>query len=387
MIVRYKNSYLSYFFMYMFYYLSMALCSGLISIYLTYKGYAAMHVSFVTSSALIVSIIVQPWIGNLCDQFNKRKVSITLLILASAFGILFIQATNIYWMALFYSLALGCMNGCNPVIEKTATLSRFPYAAIRIWGSIGYATGIKVSGLIIQYLSPESIYYFYSAGVLICALGFLGVQKFEEIAPEKHLQKEPFHWKALLNKNFILYLIIASLFYGATTVHTTYLPMVLQESGLSVNHAATVVSLGTLIELIVIFLGSKLINQIPNKILLIVEFGLLIIQFGTMAFIPVLPIKIIVILCTKSTATMFFIMLNMKVVRTIVDMRYQITALSIVITAKNFVTIGFQMISSYLIDHGSNQVFYGFLLLSTLISLGITIKSSIPKGSTIEMYH
>ena len=43
---RYQGSYLSYFFMYMFYYLSMALFSGLISVYLMDKGYKATEVAF-----------------------------------------------------------------------------------------------------------------------------------------------------------------------------------------------------------------------------------------------------------------------------------------------------------------------------------------------------
>ncbi|WP_345893094.1 MFS transporter [Holdemania massiliensis] len=384
--MRYKGSYLSYFFMYLFYYLSMALFSGLISVYLMNKGYSAGHVSLVTSSALIVSMVIQPFIGNLTDRFNKQKVSICLLLSGSVLGILFVHSQKIYWMAVFYSLALGCMNGCNPVIEKTATLARYSYASIRIWGSIGYATGIQVSGLIFQYLSGESVYYFFSLAILICAFGFLGVQKFDE-SDVKSSAELPYSLRDVFNKQYLIYLIIAVLFYGATTVHSTYLPVILQENGMSVNGAATVVSLGTLLELLVIFAGSKFINHIPNKTLLLIEFILLILQFATMAFIPWLPIKIVVILCTKSVATMAYIMINMKVIRTIVDVRYQMTALSIVMTAKNFVTIGFQVISSHLIDHGGSQLFYCFLFIVSCLAFGITLKSRMPKGDTVAMYH
>ena len=49
MLERYKNSYLSYFLMYNFYYLSWAVFSALISVYLLDKDFKASEVSLVVS--------------------------------------------------------------------------------------------------------------------------------------------------------------------------------------------------------------------------------------------------------------------------------------------------------------------------------------------------
>ena len=51
MLERYKNSYLCYFLMYNFYYLSWAIFSALISIYLLDKGFKASEVSLVVSTS------------------------------------------------------------------------------------------------------------------------------------------------------------------------------------------------------------------------------------------------------------------------------------------------------------------------------------------------
>lgn len=51
MLKRYKNSYLSYFLMYNFYYLSWAVFSALISVYLLGKGFKASEVSLVVSTS------------------------------------------------------------------------------------------------------------------------------------------------------------------------------------------------------------------------------------------------------------------------------------------------------------------------------------------------
>lgn len=54
---RYQNSYLSYFLMYNFYYLSWALFSALISVYLMDQGFLASQVSLVVSSSYLTSLV------------------------------------------------------------------------------------------------------------------------------------------------------------------------------------------------------------------------------------------------------------------------------------------------------------------------------------------
>ena len=47
---------------------------------------------------------------------------------------------------------------------------------------------------------------------------------------------------------------------------------------------------------------------------------------------------------------MLFIMINLKVVNTIVDSKYQVTALSLVYTVRNFASIIFQNIAGFILD-------------------------------------
>ena len=54
---------------------------------------------------------------------------------------------------------------------------------------------------------------------------------------------------------------------------------------------------------------------------------------------------------------MAFIMINMKVIATIIDGTHQMSALSIVSTFKSFSSIIFQAIAGYLIDLYSYQFF------------------------------
>ena len=64
MFRKFQNSYFAYFLMYNFYFLSYALFSTLISVYMLDKGYSASQVSLVVSASFFSSMIVQPTHGD-----------------------------------------------------------------------------------------------------------------------------------------------------------------------------------------------------------------------------------------------------------------------------------------------------------------------------------
>lgn len=381
---KYQGSYLSYFLMYMFYYLSMALFSGLISVYLMDKGYSASEVSFVVSCSFILSMITQPFIGNLSDRYDKKKVNGILLLIAGIFGVVFIFADNIYMISIVYSVVLAIVNGVNPIIERMATVSRHKYGLIRIWGTIGYATGSQVSGMIYHFISPEAMYVFFGVGMLLCALGIYGTRD-DKVIEEKHEEKTSMKGM-LFNKQLLLYLVIACIFYGVTNVNSIYLPAMYQNNGLSVSQATTVIFAGTMMELPVILFSRYYMNKFGNKQLLIGVFVLLILQFSTYAFVPYVFVQIAMTFLTKSVATMAFIMINMKVIATIVDAQHQMSALAIVSTFKNFISIVFQFISGYMIDMYSYQFFYGFLFVCAVIGLLLSMGYRIPSGNENRLF-
>ena len=159
-----------------------------------------------------------------------------------------------------------------------------------------------------------------------------------------------------------------------------------QHSGLSVSQATTVIFAATMMELPIILFSRFYMNKIGNKQLLSCAFILLIVQFMTYAYIPNVMIQIAVTLLTKSIATMAFIMINMKVVATIIDESHQNTALSIVSTFKSFSSILFQLIAGYLIDLYSYQYFYMVLFICAIVGLILCISYRIPDGNKHRLF-
>lgn len=378
MRIHYKNSYFSYLLMYFF---SLAVFSGYISVYLMDKGYHASQVSMVVSCSFILSMIIQPIVGYFNDHYSQKRLNMLILLLAAVLGIIFIYAQNIYMIALIYSLALGLFNAANPVIENMATLSRFSYGKIRIWGTIGYAVASKISGVIYDDVSPEAMYTFFTIGLILCVIGIYGTQNVKQVKTQKKEKTT-----GLFQKNFIIYLVIVCLFYAITNTNTTYLPAMFQNLGLSMNTISTVIFILTLSELPIIYFSQYYMNRLTNKQLLVGIFLLLTIQFFTYSFVKQAMIVIIVSICTKAVSTMLFIMLNLRIVTTIVDMKHQMSALALVQTCRNFGSIVFQFVAGYLIDFYSYDIFYLILCLLSIVGMVICIFYRIPSGNHQHLF-
>lgn len=382
---HYKNSYLSYFLMYFFFFFCLAFFSGFISVYLMDQGYSASQVSFVVSCSFILSVIVQPFIGKLNDQYESRYVNSILLLIAGVSGIIFIFLKNIYLIALVYSLVLAITNGTNPIIERMAILSRFKYGSIRVWATIGYAVATIIAGSLYKNIGPYSLYVFFAIGELLCVIGILGTHS---ILPPVEKNKEKISMTSVFkSKHIPFYLIIVCLFYGITNVHHLYLPAMLKQSGLPINYVSTVIFFSTLSEVPVILLSRFYMNRFTNKQLLMSVFVLLFVQFFTFSFISSLIIQIIIVFLTKTVATMAFVMINLRIISTIVDNARQNTALSLVSACKSFSSILFQMFAGYLIDFTGYQMFYFVLFICSVVGMILVFFFKVPTNKELKVFH
>ena len=382
---HYKNSYLSYFLMYFFFFFCLAFFSGFISVYLMDQGYSASQVSFVVSCSYVLSVIVQPFIGKLNDQHESRYVNSILLLIAGVSGIIFIFLKNIYLIAFVYSLVLAITNGTNPIIERMAVLSRFKYGSIRVWATIGYAVATMISGFLYKNIGPYSLYVFFAIGELLCVIGILGTHSI--LPPVEKIEEKVSMVSVFKIKHIPYYLIIVCLFYGITNVHHLYLPAMLKQNGLPINNVSTVIFFSTLSEVPVILLSRFYMNCFSNKQLLMSVFVLLFVQFFTFSFISSLIIQIIIVFLTKTVATMAFVMINLRIISTIVDNARQNTALSLVSACKSFSSILFQMFAGYLIDFTGYQMFYFVLFICSVIGMVLVFFFKVPTNKDLKVFH
>lgn len=385
MLERYKNSYLCYFLMYNFYYLSWAIFSALISIYLLDKGFKASEVSLVVSTSFLTSMIFQPVIGMFSDRYDVKKVNFVLFTLAGIGGLAFMFASSLITITIGYSFVLTLINGTNPVMEKIASSSPYQYGKIRIWVTIGYATGSWLAGMIYQLISPSAIFICFIITMILCIIGLLGTQTPSELGQnneEKTKTSTLFH-----NYKYLYYLIIAAIFQGITNMANTYIPAMFQNDGLKVSLVSTILSFAVLCEAPLVLFSHKFMDKLTNKRLLIIAYSMITIQFLCYALNVWLPLKVIITLITKHPSGMLFIMINLKIVSTLVPKEHQITALAFVQTLRNLSSIIFQNIAGQILDISSYQILFALSLIVIVVGFVLVILFKVPSGKDQKLFN
>ena len=237
MFKKFYNSYLAYVLVYTFYFLSFALFSSLISVYMLGLGFSAGQTSVVVSVAFFASMLAQPVMGILNDRLSIKKVTLFSFGAIIFIAIYFMQARDLLGLTIGYSLVVMLINGVNPVMDVLAARSPYTYGKIRIWGTIGYALGSQLAGVLYQYVSPMAIFIAFIGAMIITIVGVLSI-KIRSESPKSDeapkTKKDSYISQILTNKTYLYYLLIVALYSGVGNAGHTYIPAMLQHSGLSV---------------------------------------------------------------------------------------------------------------------------------------------------------
>lgn len=388
MFRKFQNSYFAYFLMYNFYFLAYALFSTLISVYMLDKGYSASQVSLVVSASFFSSMIVQPLMGILNDKIGIKKVTIYSFLLINIAAIFFMQANNLLLLTVWYSAVLMLVNGVNPVMDVLAARSPYTYGKIRIWGTFGYAMGSQLAGLIYKFISPQAIFIVFIGMMCVSILGVLGIEPKQNQRPKKatQMKNDSSIGKIFKNKTYLFYLLIVALYSGVGNTGHTYIPSMLEHSGLSVNMATTVVAISVICESPLIFFSYLFMDKVPIKKLLYIPLGILLLQYVIYGLDLGLTSKILLTLMSKHATGMLLIMVTLKIVANIVDENYLVTAIALVQTARNLGTILIQNIAGDIIDKSGYEMMSFFLAGVMVLVLVLAFFLKVPNKSNQKLF-
>ena len=388
MFRKFQNSYFAYFLMYNFYFLAYALFSTLISVYMLDKGYSASQVSLVVSASFFSSMIVQPLMGILNDKIGIKTVTIYSFLLINIAAIFFMQANNLLLLTVWYSAVLMLVNGVNPVMDVLAARSPYTYGEIRIWGTFGYAMGSQLAGLIYKFISPQAIFIVFIGMMCVSILGVLGIEPKQNQRPKKaaQIKNDSSIGQIFKNKTYLFYLLIVALYSGVGNTGHTYIPSMLEHSGLSVNMATTVVAISVICESPLIFFSYLFMDKVPIKKLLYIPLGILFLQYVIYGLDLGLTSKILLTLMSKHATGMLLIMVTLKIVANIVDENYLVTAIALVQTARNLGTILIQNIAGDIIDKSGYEMMSFFLAGVMVLVLVLAFFLKVPNKSNQKLF-
>lgn len=388
MFRKFQNSYFAYFLMYNFYFLSYSLFSTLISVYMLDKGDSASQVSLVVSASFFSSMLVQPIMGVLNDAIGIKKVTIYSFLFIIVGAIFFMQANNLLLLTIWYSAVLMLINGVNPVMDVLAARSPYTYGKIRIWGTFGYAMGSQLAGLIYKFISPQAIFIVFIGMMCVSILGVLGIEPKQDQRPKKTTQtkNDSYIGQIFKNKTYLFYLVIVALYSGVGNTGHTYIPSMLEHSGLSVNVATTVVAISVICESPLIFFSYLFMDKLPIKKLLYIPLLILLLQYVIYGLDFGLTSKILLTLMSKHATGMLLIMVTLKIVANVVDEKYMVTAIVLVQTARNLGTILIQNIAGDIIDKSGYEMMSFFLAGVMIVVLVLAFFLKVPNKPNQKLF-
>ena len=393
LLAKYTNSYASYVILFFFYDLAFAFFSALISVYLIGKGYSASQVSLLISVAALANMVTQPIIGSLTHKYGMRPVNMVMFAATCISAALFVVAPNFLVIVGAYAAMNLLMNGVNPTVERMATSSPYSYGSIRVWGSIGFAVGTQLTGIIYDAIAPVAPYVGVIIAMLIAILGFWGTNprlaetEAANIEAQESEEVEPVSTKTLLsNKKFLYYLVLQILFSAVTGAAYSFCPAFLTSKGLEASTASTILAVATLLEIPLLLFSSKFMDKIANKTLLMGIFVLVVIEMVVYGLNMPLPLVIVATFLGRHPPAIINIMTNMKVVNTIVDARQQIAGLALVKTCQSFGTIISNNIGGRIADAAGYPAMFLFLLAMIAVGLAGVVFFQVPSGNDKKLF-
>lgn len=387
-----NENYLSYVLMYVSYFGAYALFSVLTSVYLTDKGYSNFDVSLVVSMGLLASMGISTIVGHFSDRHGTKYINMILLILSAIFAILYLNMNVLWLIAITYAMTFCLMNVVNPSIEKLATLSRFRYGNIRVWGTIGFSLGTQLSGVIYRQFGSTVLFSTFAAVMGICVISLFFIPGIKGIKTatikDTDIDQNDYQAKKVFKQsNFIFYIMICSIFYAGANVSSTHLPNMLKLDGLNITQVSTVLSLAVVAEIPMILFSHKFMDKWDSKTLMRLFLSAMLIQYAVYAFVPITIVKIILTILCKHVMGMIFIMTNLKVIRMIIPKHSQMTALAIVSTVNSISAVALQNVAGVILSVSNYSVFYMLLTVLTLLGIVLLQKLHIVEDKTIRLFN
>ncbi len=202
--------------------------------------YQAIHltgtqIGTISSVTPLVSIFVQPLWGMVCDKFHIRKPILLVALLAAAVVSLFFTMISAYaWIIVLFTVFSLFQCAIVPISDTLALnfvqKTSIPYGNIRLWGAIGYAVAVYLTGLGVKAWGANAIFYFHAIACVVAVLFLRGIP---DDGGRTQIGGNLFIGLGQLLRlpRFLLFLISSFFVFGTINAHNTWFALFYQHIG------------------------------------------------------------------------------------------------------------------------------------------------------------
>lgn len=236
----------------------------LLSLYLKTFGLSGTQIGLLLSVGPIISILAQPIWGMISDRYQaERKVLIFTLTASTITGLLYPAAGGRFaWLLLLYLILMLFQSAIIPIMDAMALShvqrSKGDYGSIRMYGALGFALAVWVSGQMAEWVGLAVIFYLYGFAFLLSLL-------IARTFPQEDVRLTTSIWsglgKLLRIPQYVLFLLAAFLIFGPINANNSYFSLFYTSIGGAVAGVGLAFLLFAGSEAPVMRMAGRLINR------------------------------------------------------------------------------------------------------------------------------
>ena len=285
----------SFFFLYFAY---VGLVSPYASLFFLDRGFSVIEIAILMSMLQITRIVGPFSWGWLSDYLSNRIGIIRFCTCFAAIVFTAIYFLDSYigffiWMFVLHTILSSLM----PLGESATVHALFKdnsfdkrYGRLRLWGSIGFITMVLIAGELFQRKGIE-LYPILGTFVLfaLAAITFL----LHEPKLERHKMVKGEFWVVLQNPDVRWFLLSGFFMQFAHAALYVFYSLYLANLGYDKFQIGLFWALGVFAEVIFFYYQSKVLSRLDPEVVLQASFGIGVIRFALMAFLPLTSVLII----------------------------------------------------------------------------------------------
>ncbi|MEH7493153.1 MFS transporter [Neobacillus niacini] len=277
-----KNPWFVILFSGLFYWLAHSLTRPLIALYAQSLGISEVKIGFIVGIYAVLPFLLAIASGGMADSIGRVKVLRIGTILMLVSGIFYMIATNIYLLMIAQIIAgLGQMTVwlvIQVLITDSNQNQAERIASFTVYNTIGQMMGPLIGGFLAEKYSMNISFGVYTAfSVLLVLLAFqLKEPATNRIDSGTYSIKDMYtkSFALLKNREIIATLLCTFIALFILDVRMTFLPIYLQDIGISPFKIGILISLGTSTALFIKPIYPVLIRVLGIKTLLILTFAI-----------------------------------------------------------------------------------------------------------------
>lgn len=262
---------------YFFLFFGVANISGMLIPFLRYKGFDPIQTGTLIGFYTLSGIIGQLSIGYFCDKFRTiKKLFMPSLVIAIISGglTIYFQKSIVFYIGFFlmgfFSYIITSLSD-SWIIENNENI-RNKFGQLRSFGSVGWACGVLITGYTLSKFGFLMMNIVYLTSLIIALIATI---KSKDIKKEC---KGSINIKVLITNREYLFTIIIFLFIGISfRLHYQIVPYVIENIGGNASNVGIYYFIGSMSEIIMLILCSKIMHRLsPDKLLIVVPLAILL---------------------------------------------------------------------------------------------------------------